>query len=143
MSGLHWRCTLPLGMSSSPVQTLVTLLIGAALGAIAPAIAADTWESLDMKRRVLLDAKDPALGLVIPLKARDRLVIMPKGRENLFGVTMDNGPTCTVTMADGVGFTLLTMAADGETYGLTVGTDEGHLTAAWQGPDAEPAVQQQ
>ena len=90
---------------------------------------------------MLLDENDPALGLVIPLKARDRLVIMPKGRENMFGVTMDKGPTCTVTMADGVGFTLLTMAANGESYGLTVGTDESQLTAAWQGPDVDPVQQ--
>jgi hypothetical protein len=124
-----------------PLKTLVTLLVGAALGAIAPAVASETaeqWQQLDTKGWIFLDEQDPGLGTVTPLKGRDRLVIIPKREEKMFGVTMENGATCTVTVADGLGFTLLTMSRTGEAYGLTVGTGDGRLTAAWQGPDLYP-----
>lgn len=115
------------------MRTVLTLIVGMALGAVAPAVAGEAWQVLEQTDWLPQEGQPGSF--VRPLLGKDQMRVSGTGSEVTYSVKMADGPACTVKVAKNTPITLMTLAPNGETYAATIGPE---IKIGWHGPTEAP-----
>jgi hypothetical protein len=120
--------------TTTPIKTVLTLLVGYALGAVAPALADGANPFVVLPALQWLPRADVKDQWVAKLQGEDQMLVAgSEENTTTYSIKMHDGPACTARIAKNTPMTLLSLAPNGETYAATIGPV---IKVGWHGPDA-------